>query len=141
MYQETKNPELPRFVFEMNDWLINKYQIRESQYPDQIGGFPKRNPRNSSASYLEGINDAYSLAQLIHDEKHIAKYKKTIAMGVRFILHTQFTKENSFYVKNPSRVIGGFHGSLTSNVQRNDYTQHALMALIKTYRNGIFIPN
>ncbi len=138
LHKETKNSELPRFVFEMNDWLIDKYQIRESKYPDQIGGFPKRNPRNSSASYLEGINDAYSLAQLVKDEKHIAKYRETIGMGTRFILHTQFTKENSFYVKNPSRVIGGFRGSLTSIKQRNDYTQHALMALIKAYHNGIF---
>jgi AMMECR1 domain-containing protein len=138
LYNEIKNPEIIEFIFEMNDWLIDNYQIKDSIYPDKIGGFPKVKPRYSTSTYIEGINDAYFLAKIVKDQYHIRKYKEAIRIGIRFILLTQYTKDNSFYVKNSKRSIGGFKRSLTSNRQRIDYTQHALRSIIKTYTNDIF---
>lgn len=138
LYNETENPEVADFVFEMNDWLILNYQIRESEYADEIGGFPKGKPRNSASSYLEGINDAYVLAKILGDGYHSQKYGDSVREGTRFILLTQYTKDNAFYISNQERAIGGFRHSLERNDQRNDYTQHAVMALMKAYKNGIF---
>lgn len=138
LYQETGDLDLASFVFEMNDWLINNYQIAENEYPDKIGGFPKTVPRYSTSSYLEGINDAYSIAVSVNDEEHIQKYAESILLGTRFILQTQFTDENSFYLENPTKAIGGFKESLLSNDLRNDYTQHGVVALMKVYENKIF---
>jgi len=138
LYQETKDYDLVDFVFEMNDWVINYYQNKTGKYPDKIGGFPKSVPRYSTSSYLEGINDAYSLAVQVNADEKIAEYKESIRLGTRFILQTQFNEKNIFYLENPKRAIGGFKESLVSNDLRNDYTQHAVMALIKTYNNDIF---
>ena len=138
LFQEIEDLNLAEFVFEMNDWLIENYQITENEYPDKIGGFPKTVPRYSTSSYLEGINDAYSLAVAVNDEEHIQKYAEAISLGTRFILQTQFTDENSFYLENPAKAIGGFKKSLFSNELRNDYTQHGVAALIKVYKNRIF---
>jgi hypothetical protein len=138
LYQVTKNPELIEFIFEMTDWLIDYDQIQKSKYPDKIGGFPKSVPSSSAAAFLEGITDAYSLAVLLNDTIHIEKYKQSIKIGIRFVLQTQFTEQNSFYLKNSTRAIGGFKKSLVSNNERVDYTQQAVRALIKTYESGIF---
>jgi hypothetical protein len=136
--QHTKDPELESFVYEMNDWIIDTYQIFEDDYPDKIGGFKKEDPRNSTSSYMEGINDAYRTAELFGNERHIKKYRDSIRNGMRFVLQTQFTPENAFWVKNPTRAIGGFRESLKSVNLRNDYTQHATSALLKAYKSGIF---
>ena len=137
LYNEIKDPEIKDFVFEMNDWLINNYQIYSDAYVDEIGGFPKTNPRNSTSSYLEGITDAYLLARNIDDNFHLIKYKDAIRLGVRFILLTQYTEDNAFYIENQKRTLGGFRHSLISNTQRIDYSQHAIMALMKIYNNRI----
>ena len=139
LYEETEDPELAEFMFEINDWLIDNYQIEDSEYIDEIGGFPKNKPRCCSTSaYMEGINDAYAVALAINDTSHINKYANSIRSGTRFMLQNQFNDQNTFHLTNSSRAIGGFKHSLTKNDQRNDYTQHALLALIKTYDLGIF---
>jgi hypothetical protein len=86
------------------------------------------------------MNDAYIVALVLNDTFHKEKYIEAIKIGTRFILQTQFTQQNSFYVENPSRTIGGFRTSLTDNTLRIDNTQHAALALIKTYENKIFHP-
>ena len=138
LYRATKDPEVADFVFEMNDWLIDRYQIKDSSRLDYIGGFPRSEPRYSTASYEEGINDAYSLAKMIGDKEHMQKYRDSIRMGMRFILLTQFTPENAFYITNQDRAIGGFRKKLTDNEQRIDYTQHASFAIMKSIENGAF---
>ena len=133
LYNEVKDPGIKDFIFEINDWLVNRYQIRNDIYKDKIGGFPQNNPHNSTSSYLEGIADAYLLARNIEDNFHFIKYRKAIQLGVRFIVLTQYTEDNAFYIGNQKRTVGGFRHSLISNTQRIDYTQHAIMALMKIY--------
>ena len=138
LYEYNENQELLDFIFEMNDWMIDNYYISKSVYPDEIGGFPKYFPTFSTSVFLEGINDAYYLARLANDTYHIKKYHDVLINGSRFILQTQFTKNNSFYIDHSELAIGGFKTSLTDNSLRIDSTQHALFALMKTYRNNIF---
>jgi len=133
------NTELESFVYEMNDWLIDSYQIFEDKYPDKIGGFKKNDPRNSTSSYMESVNDAYSTAVLFGNKRHIRKYRDSIRAGTRYVLQTQVTPENAFWMRSPKRAVGGFKESLKRVNQRNDYTQHATSALIKAYRNNIFV--
>ena len=140
LYQETADPELAEFIFEMNDWLIDHYQIYRSAYLDKIGGFPKKIPGGTvTAVYLEGINDAYALAVEKQDRRHKEKYGRSIAWGTRFILQSQFNEKNSFYLENPKRAIGGIRITLMDNIQRVDSVQHSVMALLKVYKNKIFI--
>jgi hypothetical protein len=137
LYRATKNPEIPAFVFEMNDWLIANFQVTGSEYPDLLGGFRRPSPGCSTSAYLEGLNDAYVLAVETGDVMHREKYREAILNATRFLLTTQYTPENSFYLVNPSQAIGGFRTSLTNNVQRIDHTQHAVRAMMKVLENGI----
>lgn len=139
LFKETKDISLIKFIFEMNDWLINNYQIQTSKYPDEIGGFPKKNPGGCmTAVYLEGLNDAYSLANYLNDAFHKNKYTKAIRLGTRFVMQNQFNLTNSFYFKNPNKAIGGIKKRIVDNELRIDNVQHTIMALIKTYENKLF---
>ena len=141
LYEETGQKRYADFTFEMIDWLIDNYQIVKPAYPDELGGFAKGRlgkPRNSTSSYLEGVGAAYRLATLAGDRRHVEKYARAIRLGARFILQTQITDANSFYLKHPQRAVGGFTQTLTRTFQRNDYTQHAVMALIRAHENDLF---
>lgn len=141
LYNITKDEEIPEFIFEMNDWLIKNNQITASEYADEIGGMPHNDPSCSTSSYLEGINDAYILAKAIGDKQHEKMYMESLILGSRFILQTQYNDRNVFFLRNPNRAIGGFRQTLTKNTIRNDYVQHAVIALIKVYDNHIFEKN
>ena len=137
LFEETGNKELTDFVFEMNDWVVANYQKFSSPYSDYVGGFGK-NPTNSTASYLEGLADAYYLAKKVGDQEHILKYAEACKYAARFVLQTQFKEGDVFYLSNPQRALGGFKQSPINISQRNDYTQHSTLSLIKVYQNNIF---
>jgi hypothetical protein len=138
LYKENHDPELTRFVFEMNDWLIDNFQINKSKNHFEDGGLPKTKPRcGSTAVYLEGVSDAYAMAILIKDVVHTRKYADSLRSGVRFVLNLQVTDPLNF--KNPKRALGGFKASLTSCYQRIDTTQHATGLLIKSVKNKLFL--
>jgi len=138
LYKATRDQQVADFVFEMADWLIRGYQITESAYKDYVGGVPKNNPGCSTSTHMEGINDAYALAKMVGDEPRQNAYRESIRNGTRFILLSQYTPENTFYLSNRKRAIGGFRASLINNQQRNDYTQHAVSAIMKAMQNKIF---
>jgi len=139
LFDVTKEREVADFIFEMNDWIIENYQIKNSIYKDEIGGFPLYHPTFSTSVFLEGISDAYRIAVLLNDTIHIERYREALQLGTRFILQTQWTNDNSFYLENRTRALGGFKTSLTDNSIRIDNTQHAVMALMKIYDQKIFI--
>jgi AMMECR1 domain-containing protein len=141
LYQATGKGEYASFVFELNDWLIERQQPSVWSSEDSKGGFlsgADSPPGNSTASYLEGLNAAFRLAKLAGDRQRMHKYKLSIRAGTRCLLQMQYTKHNSFYLKNQERTLGGFTASLTNMTQRNDFTQHAIRALMAAYQNRIF---
>ncbi len=141
LFEATKDPEVAAHTFEMNDWLIDS-QITEGPWPDKIGGFGRgRQPTIASATYLEGLHDAFAVASQAGDEARAARYKAAILRGVGFVLRLQFTEANSFHLKNPALARGGFRHSLVENNLRNDNTQHAALMLIKTLEINILDDN
>ncbi|MBU0457921.1 AMMECR1 domain-containing protein [Patescibacteria group bacterium] len=138
LYEETKDPEVADFIFEMNDWIVQNHQTLQSPYGDLIGGMPRGQERNSTSSYMEGLTSAHVVAQLAGDKNRVRKYGDAIKRGIRFILLTQYTPENSFYVPNQDRAVGGFRSSLANNSQRIDFVQHAVFALLDALETGVF---
>jgi uncharacterized protein (TIGR00296 family) len=138
MYRITQEKKYADFVFEINDWLLKiQFTEKDSPYPDYLGGFYKKGspPGMSTSSYAEGLAEAYVLAKQTDDKKREKKYKRALDSAIIFILSTQFNEENSFYVKNLSRSLGGFRTSLIDHSLRIDATQHACTALLKVLFN------
>ncbi|MDP6576137.1 MAG: AMMECR1 domain-containing protein [Candidatus Peribacteraceae bacterium] len=138
LYEVTKDKNIAIFIFEMNDWMVKYEQVRESLYKDEIGGMPKRSPRYSTSVYMEGMNDAYVVALAERDHRRTVRYRDSIRNGMRFVLLTQYTLENSYYLPNIKNSVGGFRYSLIKNNQRIDFAQHAVFAIIKSIHSGVF---
>jgi len=138
LYDVTKSKMIASFIFEMNDWIVKNEQVHESLYKDEIGGMPKKSPRFSTSVYVQGINDAYSVAVAERDHKRTVRYRDSIKSGIRFILLSQYVYLNSYYLPNEERAYGGFRYSLTKNNMRIDFTQHAIFAILKALENGLY---
>jgi hypothetical protein len=52
------------------------------------------------------------------------------ALSIRYQLQTQYQPEVAMYLRNPQRILGGFHSSILASDLRNDFSQHNLCSLI-----------
>lgn len=142
VWQLTGNKELQEFVFTMNDWLVAE-MLQEAEdvlYPDTAGRF--YNPRrrygpphvSSTGVYLEGLIDAFSLAQQSGEAQRRERYRQAINLGLRSVMQLQFVDEVDMYyvpVSLRGRVKGGLRTTVYNNEIRCDNVQHNLMGVIK----------
>lgn len=136
MAQATRRPDYRDFVFELADWLADR-QITQSNnpWPELGGGIAAYQPGRAdvgTASYLEGICDAISLAQNTGDSDRAARYRSVARRAARFVLQLEVKPEEAYFVRSRRDAIGGIRRTLTLNLLRISHCQHALMALMKT---------
>ena len=143
VWKKTKSAELRDFIFEMNDWLLEVQQWDSAPYDDTRGRFyspdPDYGPPHASATgvYLEGLVDAFSLAQLVGDTSRATKYSEAIRRGLRSSMQLQFADDiDMFYVSKRDRVFGGLRTTVYDNQIRCDNVQHTLMATRKILESG-----
>jgi hypothetical protein len=113
VWQETRDPELKDFIFEMNDWLLSIQQGPEDvPYADMAGRFYAPHGRyspphaSSTGVYLEGLSDALRLARAVGDSERTEKYDAAIRLGLRSLLQLQFDGDaDAFYVASELRQI------------------------------------
>src|SRR5262249_40216071 len=89
-------------------------------------GIPRVTP---TASRCEGILAGYRVARSRGDSP-AEQLISSARAAVRFQLTQQFTPDNSFFLADPGRAAGGFHGSLDSTRVRIDYVQHNISSLL-----------
>lgn len=118
LYLANRNPEMPEFIFEMNDYVIDNY-LAEGEFTI------------NHITIMEGTIDAYLLAKQINNIEHIKKYKKVIDDVVKKTLDLQVNYFQSRLYKNPKRVLGGFFFSRNDSSQLIDFTFHPTNALVK----------
>ena len=140
LYEDLGHAELAKFVFDRNDWLLGMQQWGGALSPDLWGrffdpGHPEYGPPHASSTgvYLEGLADAWRLAQRLGDRPRSARYARALRRGLRNIRQLQFRDPNidAFYVRRKKAVMGGLRTEVYNNEIRVDNVQHCLMALLK----------
>jgi len=154
IWQQTKDAKLAKFIFEINDWLVELQQWDGPKvlYPELAGRFydPDRRslgvPHASSTGvYLEGLIDAYRLAGELGDDTRKERYRVAIARGLRSIMQLQFADDIDLYYVPPElvpKVRGGIRTTVYDSRIRCDNVQHNLMALLtitKTFEAGDYV--
>jgi hypothetical protein len=136
LFRLTRERQYADFVFEMADAILSIQHVGPSvPYPDYVGGYrAPRVPGVTSATYNEGVLEAYDLAKQAGDREQAARYQRAALLGALFTLRLQFTRENAYYVAHADRVLGAFRASLADSTLRIDHTQHALNSLLKAER-------
>lgn len=119
---------------------MGRFQFTEktAPSPDYVGGKRAVIPPSvcATATDLEAYTGAWlALRRWTKDDPDMrAKQQECLVWAKRaacFVLSNQFVPENSYFIPNPTRALGGVHASPTTSFVRNDYVQHTLCAMIK----------
>jgi AMMECR1 domain-containing protein len=137
LFRFTGDRDHSDFVFELADAILPLQHVgADIPYPDYVGGYRARSfPGIQSATYNEGVLEAYDLAKKTGDRDRAARYQRAGLLAALFTLRLQFTGENSYYIEHPDRALGAFRASLADSALRIDHTQHALNSLLKAERH------
>ncbi|MFW6158274.1 MAG: AMMECR1 domain-containing protein [Planctomycetota bacterium] len=130
-YFATGKLEYARFVLKMNDNVLDRQRGPEAKYADAIGSFFSAGHVCSSGVMLEGMAEAYRLAVALGDEQRAARYRRSILLGLRFLLQSQYRPENLFTAPNPRLTLGGIRTALGDSSVRIDALQHGAAAFQK----------
>jgi len=114
------------------------YTEGNSPAPDFTGG--KRSDGPPSACGTATDIEAYASTWFVLDywsrRKPEWKQKrdncfKWAVRSAKFLLAHQLLPENSYYIPNPDRAMGGITGNPTTTMIRSDYIQHSISACIR----------
>ncbi|WP_283179164.1 hypothetical protein [Gemmobacter sp. 24YEA27] len=147
LWEDLGASELAEFVFSRNDWILQMQQWGGRLHPDFQGRFynpdrPDFGPPHASSTgvYMEGLADAWRLAQRLGDAARAERYATALRRGLRAIRQLQFRdrRVDGFYISRPEAVMGGLRTEAYNNEIRVDNVQHCLMALLKLERDADF---
>lgn len=146
LWRETGDARFKDFVLEMNDWLLPFQQWETvADFPDAQGRFydpkmPFGPPHASSTGvYLEGLIDAFKLADQTGDKVRALRYARAIHRGLRNVMQLQFAAPYECAgLANPEKTLGGIRTTEYDNVIRIDNVQHNLMAVLKILQAKAF---
>jgi hypothetical protein len=131
LFEATLRPEVKdlvgAFLFELQD------RVLESGFYDRVARRPERQANVEVACGLEGLADAYAVANSTQDRR-TAEYRRCIGIALALLVRAQRTTGCT------ARERGGFGGSPTSREQRIDVTGHVASGFIKSIENGIMEP-
>jgi hypothetical protein len=131
----------PRKEWREHAWLLADCLAR-GQYGSPTGPAPK------AADYLGGMNNldppiacaagargeglaaACRLARVAGQAERARRYRERLLEAARFSLEGQYRAENSYWLPEPERALGGVRQSLTDTTIRIDYVQHCCVAML-----------
>ncbi len=131
IYKITKDKKYADAIFVMNDELLKIQNTSGLSHNEMLGRFynplfPQYGTPHSSsdAVFTEGLTYAYEIAELVNDQRHMAEYRKAIAMGVSNLINLQYTS-------NDLKIRGAIKYRYDKNSIRVDTTQHTVDAFTK----------
>jgi hypothetical protein len=129
LYRRHKDPVLLDHAMKVASAIIGA-QNRAPLFPDWLGSYYAPPRSTPAATRSEGMVAAYHLAEDFVGAPRAAEILENIVQATRFQLATQVREENTMYLRNPGRALGGFRGALDNYEIRIDYVQHNISALL-----------
>ena len=133
--------ELPRSKVTQNliDYVSRSIQIaydnqngemENEEELDRLGVFFGDMSSAATAAKSEGLCAVYSLAVEQKHTREVERIVESVTMGIRYQLQTQYQPEHAMYMRNPKRILGGFHESIVNTEMRIDFTYHNVCSLL-----------
>lgn len=114
--------------------VVSKYQngvpdvTKDFDDVDRLGIYYDDLSSTATATKSEGLCAVIDLLEKKGEDWKLAY--DTSSLSIRYQLQTQYQPEEAMYMRNPQRILGGFHSSVLTTDLRNDYSQHNLCSLI-----------
>lgn len=146
MYRQTGENRYRDFIYRINDRVVKLYEFnaRHQVYYDYDGLLVRKHDTygNTSivAACLESLVDAAVTARRDGDAVRYETYTRVIRPAVAFLLRAQYLPENTYYIENRERVLGGFKRSMIDTTSWMDNVWHLTSALIKIQRERLLEP-
>jgi hypothetical protein len=145
-YEATGEAWLRDWVFTMNDWLLPMQQTAVAE-PDVHGRFydathPDYGPPHASSTgvYLEGLSEAFKLAEAAGDSDRAGRYAQALWRGLRNLRQLQFRDAGAMALyANHRPLAGAIRTEVYDNTLRVDNVQHALGAAMKLLEQPAFL--
>jgi len=138
LYLINKSDKYADAIFKLNDEIIKMQNQDGKPYIDYLGRFydPDRPEygtpfSGSTAVDIDGLIDAYKMAELKSDVDRMYEYKKSIFLGAHNLINLQFDGPDMYYLGHPERVEGAIRYAEGNNRIRIDSTQHTIDAFSK----------
>jgi hypothetical protein len=110
------------------EWQAGAHAGHDVFHRDYKGGFyepPRSTPAATRAEGLVAVLDTCEAAR-----RACPQVQDRLVAALGHVLESQYRPETAWWMPRPGRVVGGFAGGVVDPDLRNDYTQHALSALI-----------
>ena len=104
--------------------------MKEEDELDQVGIYYEDFSATASATKSEGLCAVYELSVAKGKTESSAIIMESVTLSLRYQLQTQYRPEQAMYMRDPNRILGGFHESIAESKMRMDYTQHNLSSLL-----------
>ena len=118
--------------------LLAREQIlgRKARYPDWVGGFsPPDLPADTytTAAATCGLATAHDIGHRMG--RPVGQFSEPVRLAAPFLMNMQFREENSFYLRHPEVILGGFRAQVDNLSLRLAPTTEAIRALV--YSTGV----
>lgn len=104
---------------------------RNDDFPDFAGAYNDPPTSTPASVRVEGLVAVVDLLERTHTDHDL---KPLLLTTLRHSLRSQVTPVLGYWMEDPEDAIGGWMAGVTDPEMRNDYTQHALSALLGTER-------
>jgi hypothetical protein len=134
LHQQTKDPRYLEHSQRLSEAVRAQHarlQPHVRRHPDYRGGYyepPRATPASTRAEGLVAVIELLDRNGVAHDLRPL------LYETVQHTLRSQYLPATSYWMSDPSKVIGGWAGGIVDTEMRNDFTQHALSALLGTER-------
>ncbi len=133
LHQLSTHPDYLQHAFRITDAILSSQNlelpVNNSGEFDWHGSYYRPPRTTPTATRSEALINAARLAADTGNQKFPA-IANGLCAATRFQLQTQFRPENSLYLPNPKRALGGFHRGLETFGTRIDYVQHNISAML-----------
>ena len=127
-YKTKEDDYYKDIVFELSSQIVS----RQIKNPDDILNYGRIDGAYSTSGngwISEVMTDTYKFC-LEQDKKDCEKYKNTVVNIIRWLVQYTYSEENSSFLKNPEKAIGGIFWNKENKYIRTDSVCHGLNSYI-----------
>ena len=131
-YKISGDSRYKKVVFELSSLILDNQVTDENDLLNH-GRWEGAYSTSGIGWISEVMTDTYAFC-LEEGRNDCEKYKEAVVRGIRWIIQSTYTKENSFLLKNPENAVGGIFWNKDNRYVRTDSICHGLNAYTRIFK-------
>ena len=128
-YQASPNERYKGIVFELSEKILANQKNNEDDLL-YYGGWGGAYSSSGIGWISEVMAETYRFCQEERGED-CDQYKQAVIKAIRWLIQNTYSKENSFFLKNPEKAIGGVFWNKFNKYVRTDSVCHTLNGYVR----------